>query len=84
MNKHHHPKCNSVLGAPPGVPIEQCSALPIARYTNADTGEPGVASFWMPTAEELALLNQGKAVRVMLAGRTHAPLYIGVDGDGML
>lgn len=84
MNRYQHPKCNAVLGAPPGVPIEECSALPIARYRQEGSGDPGVASYWLPSAEELALLNQGKAVRVMLAGRTHAPLYVGVDGDGML
>lgn len=43
-----------------------------------------VVSFWMPTTEELALLNNGKAVRFVISGRTHAPIYIGVDGDGLL
>ena len=83
MNRHHHATNNDVLGAPPGVPIEECKALPITRVRWAD-GVDGVASFWLPSSEEMRLLNAGKAVRISVIGRTHPPIYIGVDGDGLL
>lgn len=83
MDRHQHPSNNGVLGAPPGVPIDECNALPITRIFYSD-GTPAVASYWLPTADELALLNQGKAVRLTVLGTTHAPLMLGVDGDGVL
>lgn len=83
MNRHQHRSNNTVLRAPPGVPHEECFALPITRLQYAD-GERAVASYWMPTPTELALLNAGRAVRLSVMGDTHPPLYIGVDGDGTL
>lgn len=83
MDRHQHPTNNDVLGAPPGVPIDECSALPITRIQYSD-GTLAVASYWKPTATELALLAQGRAVRLTILGRTHPPLMLGVDGDGML
>lgn len=83
MKRHHHPSNNDVLGAPPGVDIDTCEALPITRVLYPD-GIAAVVSFWTPTADELALLNAGKSVRFQIFGRTHAPIYIGVDGDGLL
>lgn len=83
MNRHQHPSNNAVLGAPPGMPIDECSALPITRIIYA-CGTPAVASYWMPTPAELALLNQGRAVRLAVLGTTHPPLMLGVDGDGVL
>lgn len=84
MNRHQHPSNNDVLGAPPGVPADQCGALPITRVVFTPGGQHAVASYWMPTAAELALLNAGKAVRLSVIGRTHPPLYVGVDGDGLI
>ena len=84
MNRYQHPSNNDVLGAPPGVPADECGALPITRVIFADAGQHAVASYWMPTAAELALLNAGKAVRLSVVGRTHPPLYVGVDGDGLI
>ena len=83
MNRHQHPTNNDVLGAPPGVPLDECSALPITRIQHSD-GTPAVASFWHPTPTELALLAQGAAVRLTVLGMTHPPLMLGVDGDGVL
>lgn len=82
MNRHQHPSNNDILGAPRGVPIDECSALPITRVIWQDTGGDGVVSFWMPSADELRLLNAGQAVRITVLGRTHPPLALGVDGDG--
>jgi len=83
MNRHQHPSNNAVLGAPPGMPIDECNALPITRITYA-CGTPAVVSYWMPTPAELALMNEGRAVRLSVLGTTHPPLMLGVDGDGVL
>ena len=83
MNKVQHSSNNDVLGAPPGVPIEQCHALPITRVRFADGGRAAV-SFWRPSAAELALMNEGKPVRLCVLGGTHPPLVLGVDGNGEL
>lgn len=84
MNRHQHPSNNSVLGAPPGVPFDECHALPITRVVFEETGSPGVVSYWLPTPDELALLNAGAAMRLTVWGRTHPPLALGVDGDGVM
>lgn len=81
MKKIQHPSNNSVLGAPPGVPIDQCEALPVTRAVTPD-GLMHTISFWKPSAEDLALLNRGQAVRLVVVGTTHPPVHIGVDGDG--
>lgn len=83
MNRHQHHSNNDVLRAPPGVPIEECMALAITRIEYPD-GTPAVASYWMPTADELARLNAGKAVAMVVLGRTHPPVFLAVDGDESL
>lgn len=83
MRPTQHPSSNDVLRAPPGVDIDRCAPLFITRYQFAD-GTLGVASFWQPTPEELALLNAGKPVRLTFDAPTHFPVYVGVDGDGLL
>lgn len=79
MNFIQHHTNNRVLGAPEGVPIEECRALPITDTEM--NGAPAVASFWMPDADELALLNAGKPVVLFVSGYNHAPLYITVAGS---
>lgn len=83
MNRHQHPSNNAILGAPAGMPIDECAALPVTRIYYSD-GTPAVASFWKPTPDELALLNRGQAVRLTVLGGTHPPLVLGVDGDGFI
>jgi len=83
MKRAQHPTNNAVLGAPAGMSIEQCNALPITRLEYAD-GQPAVASFWQPTKAELDLIASGKPIRLIVLGVTHPPLNIGVDGDGEL
>lgn len=80
MNKTQHRSNNDVLGAPKGVSIEQCEALPITRVHFPD-GSEAVVSYWTPTEVELERLKAGKAVALVIWGRTHAPLWVGVDGD---
>lgn len=81
MRATQHPLNNGVLGAPAGMSIEQCHALSVTRCQYED-GTPGTASYWLPSAEELALLQAGMAVRLLVLGGVHPPVALGVDGDG--
>lgn len=84
MTPRQHPSNNAVLGSPPGVTTEQCQALPITRVVYEPGGMQAVVSYWQPSAEQLRLLNEGKAVWLSVWGRTHPPVALGVDGDGRL
>lgn len=77
MDFQQHPSNNGVLGAPKGVPIDECRALPVT-HTELN-GSPCVASFWKPDAQELALLNAGKPVILFVQGATHPPLSVCVE-----
>lgn len=81
MKPIQHTSNNDVLGAPKGVPREECSALPITRvqYTN---GVPAIVSYWQPTPEQLQLLAAGKPLWLSVWGSTMPPVSIGVEGDG--
>jgi hypothetical protein len=74
-----HPTNNDVLRAPPGVPIEECTPLAITRaqYPN---GDHVVQSYWRPTDAERKAIAEGALVVFTCWGRTHPPVYIGVDG----
>ncbi len=63
---------------------EECSALAITRFIYEADGTPAVASYWLPTADELARLNACKAGALVVIGRTHPPLFLAVDGDPSL
>ncbi len=79
MNFIPHPSNTRVLYAPANNASPGCRDLPLTDTTM--NGAPAVASFWMPLPEELALLNQGKPVILMVAGQTHPPLFITVEGE---
>ena len=81
MQRSQHPSNNAVLGAPSGMGIDECMALPITRIQYAD-GAPAVASYWTPTQAERDLIAAGKPVRLLVLGTTHPPVCLGVDGDG--
>lgn len=68
-------QCNDVLKAPRGATIEECRPLAIVRgeYPN---GQKVVASFWTPDAEELAALNRGEPVQLIVWGVTMPPVYL--------
>lgn len=72
-----HPTNTRVLGAPKGVPIDECRALPVTDTQLG--GAPAVASFWHPDAEELALINAGKPIILFVQGATHPPLCLSVE-----
>lgn len=83
MDRAQHPTNNAVLGAPAGMSIEECGALPVTRLEYPD-GTPAVASFWRPSPEERDLIAKGAPVRLIVLGMTHPPLSLGVDGDGVM
>lgn len=83
MNRYQHHSNNAVLGAPPGMSIDECNALPITRIQYTD-GAHAVASYWQPSSFELELIARGRPIRLVILGTTHAPLMLGVDGDGEL
>lgn len=71
---------NFKLNAPAGEE-SRVTDLPTTRLVYGD-GTVGQASFWMPTHAQLKLLLEGRPVRLFVMGKTHAPLKVGVDGDG--
>lgn len=73
MRYTQHTSNNRVLGAGNN---PNCGALPITDTELNDV--PAVASFWLPDADELKLLNEGKPVVLFICGHTHAPVYVGV------
>ncbi|AET90666.1 hypothetical protein BYI23_B000590 [Burkholderia sp. YI23] len=79
MERTQHPSNNAVLGAPQGWDQKQlpCGALPITRIEHE--GVEHVVSFWRPSADELAALNNGGLVALWVVGTTHPPLSIAVE-----
>lgn len=79
MNKHQHISNNAVLGAPAGWDQDAlpCSALPVTRIDW--DGQPAVKSYWMPTADELAMLNEGMPIALYVIGQTMTPVAITVE-----
>lgn len=77
MNFIEHPRCNGSLGAPQGQE-DSVDALPVLRGHHEEWQSHVVQSFWQPDSEELAMLIAGGCVLLTVAGRTHAPLAVGV------
>ena len=78
MRFTQHPSNNAVLGAPPGMPHEQCSALPVTRVQYQD-GSPGIMSYWRPDAAELAALASGAVIRLSVLGGVMPPVLLEVE-----
>lgn len=77
MNFIEHPTNTRVLRAPPGVRLAECGPLPVTDTVM--NGQPAVGSFWKPSPEELAALNEGHPVVLLVAGDRHPPVFIGVE-----
>jgi hypothetical protein len=79
MNKMQHPTNNGVLGAPEGWDQGElpCAALAIARTETG--GHPVMASYWVPTPDELVLLNAGAPVALWVIGQTMPPVTLTVE-----
>lgn len=78
MNPTQHPSNNRVLGAPKNWDQGElpCSALAITDMEFG--GQQCVASFWLPRPEELAELNNGGTVVLMIFGQGMPPASVGV------
>jgi hypothetical protein len=79
MIRTQHPSNNDVLGAPKGwdqghLPV---SALPITR-TQVE-GLDAIMSFWRPTPEEIAAINAGGTVSLLILGSSMPPVSLTVD-----
>lgn len=79
MNPIVHGSNNHVFGPPQAwdhdkVPCEMLSVT----LTELD-GTPAIASYWMPSAEELKALNQGKAVVLFVLSNSHPVVSLGVE-----
>lgn len=79
MTPAQHVTNTGALGRPADTTADEVVGLPITRIKYED-GTDAVRSFWRPTAEERAAIAAGALVSLDVWGRTHAPLYIGVDG----
>ena len=79
MNRVQHSSNNAVLGAPAGWNQAElpCGTLPITRTHVADL--PAVVSYWRPSAEELAVMNAGGAVRLWVVGATMPPVMLDAE-----
>lgn len=73
------PNATRVLGAPGDWDKSSqgpCAGLPIQ---DIDTSAgPGMMSVWEPTPEELARLNAGAKVSLVVLGRVHPPVSLSV------
>lgn len=78
MNKCQHPFNNFVLGAPPGMTHEQCTALAVTKVIYEE-GTLGLRSYWKPTPEELATLNTGGYICLEILGGVHPPVILTAD-----
>ena len=79
MQRTQHPTNNAVLGAPEGMSIEACNALPVTHFKYED-GTPATDSWWMPNNQERYLIALGYAIKLTVLGNIHPPVKIEVDG----
>lgn len=78
MNFTTHPSNNGVLGAPAGWDQERiaCDALPVTW--SEISGQQVVISYWLPSAQEIALLIAGRPVGLVIFGGTMPPVALAV------
>lgn len=74
MDPVETPYCNKVLKGPADMP--NCIDLPCTQTILDDY--PVFQTFWMPTADELRMLREGKPVVLTVYGRAHPPVWVGV------
>lgn len=80
MHHYQHRLCNAELSPAEG-DEDSVDTLHVQRGKIKGTDLVVTRSFWRPTPEELALLNNGGAVMLSVFGSTHAPLRLdGVPG----
>lgn len=71
------PECNTIIGPPRDLHSSQCMTIPayMGRVQGGSLDDaPIVVVAWMPTPEELKLINEGKPIFVSFLGGL-APHY---------
>lgn len=66
--------CNATYGAPEGYEGE-IQPLPVLVTRNPDKSVT-LSSFWLPTPEELAALNEGKPIMLSILDTKHPPVKV--------
>ena len=79
MTPAQHATNTGALGRPADTTHEQVVGLPITRLKYSD-GLHAVRSYWRPSEAERQAITAGALVYLEVWGRTHAPLFVGVDG----
>jgi len=74
-----HPSNNLQLGAPPDWDHSKtaCGTLPATRM-EVD-GNPVIVSFWKPSRDEIAALQEGGTVTLWVYGTGHPVVAMGVE-----
>jgi hypothetical protein len=74
-----------VLGAPPDWDEAKhgpCAGLPIKEETVE--GAAALSSYWKPSREDLALLNSGAKVKLVIYGNAHPAVWVAAEFCGEL
>lgn len=80
MTPFKHPSCNHAYTSPPdwdAAKFGECLTLDVSA--SIEEGQVILDSFWQPSAEELAKLNEGRPVVLRVYGRQHPAVYVGVE-----
>lgn len=56
----------------------ECSSLPV-KHVLVNGVHAGIKSFWKPTPEELAALNEGACITLTIIGTRHPPVALKVE-----
>lgn len=69
-----------VMGPPTGTPQGKCGGLPMKiGKSNTWPGAYTYTSYFKPSPEELAALNEGACVELCIHGLQHPPVAVNVD-----
>lgn len=76
MRCHLHDSSNMLLGKPPD--STNVDIVPATMMVDDETGQVTIATFWLPTEEELRSLNSGASVVLYVLDNMHPCVAIGV------
>lgn len=83
MNPVRHPTTNIELGKPKDWNEErqgQCMMLPATvSFAQHNEDPPMFETYWEPTPEEIAMLEVGGKVRLVVYGAKHPPVWVDVQ-----
>ena len=75
MNRVQHISNNTVLAAPDGMSIDECTPLAVTVQSYSD-GTVSISSYWKPDERELQLLNKGGLVKLETLGNAMPPVIL--------